>query len=218
MSARLCSIHLGSHTQTYQTEKNSAEDHAGQNQQRTQISQAHVTALNTASFSLGNENLNYSTTNTLADPTGNMGQYTAVVKDNANRKSNLSLGSEKGLMQSTAQFTNRYDSAAGIKETSSRRADCKNIKQSLAKTNFSLGDDAPIYTSVAHACHDGRMNARIVQDPANQADLRGSHFQMGIDPTNYATSNKMNDTTAEIRKNRNKVQDLPTAKTCNIHL
>merc|ERR1719198_577276 len=122
MSARICSVQLGSAKLTYETEKNSAESQAYTPQEPTKISKAHVTALNTASFSFGNETLSYATTNKMADPTGNMQKYTAHTSSEqkaALRVTNLSLGTAKAPMISAAQATNRFDQEASLQEVQS---------------------------------------------------------------------------------------------------
>jgi hypothetical protein len=159
-----------------------------------------VAQLNSASWVTGAPDAqSYSTSNTLRDPTGRMGEYTATMNTkakNALRKSNLHLGNDNTNYRSSAQSAEIKWTPQVIKDTMDGKGNVARMKKVISATNCVLGDDVVDYESNATAAFSFDSSKVIMCTPneKTKADLRSSHLSLGNDRITYdhlATTNHM---------------------------
>jgi hypothetical protein len=179
-------------------------------------------ALQRSSFLLGDSTEAWGISSKLNDPTGKIHEFKgkmALKEAKELRASHINFGVDKPRYESSASSQNQWATKAAWAENRSKvtmdSAD-DNMDERIKnarKVNFTLGDAAPGYTSLAKDSYkDPHKTYKEWQPPKSPKDsertemllddLRGTHYTLGTDKPHFQTSQfRMN---SEILKPRKK--------------
>ena len=145
-------------------------------------------------FVLGNDPPTWSTTATMADPTGEIDKYRAVITGRtASKGSSCYFGSDELDYKTTMGDDMGVISmdTAGTLDIGDMRVQAKKLKAELSGHNFVIGNDEMSYRLTSHDAFtyddESGLAAQRTLSKEVMDDLRRQHFNFGNEKVHYET-------------------------------
>mmetsp|Transcript_28520 Transcript_28520/g.37309 ORF Transcript_28520/g.37309 Transcript_28520/m.37309 type:complete len:283 (+) Transcript_28520:166-1014(+) len=169
-------------------------------------------ALTRTHFEVGTDDVDYKTTNKMADPTGRLGEYRGTLNNEmkqAIRQSNLYMGDAAPTYTSTAHESMVYKGRP--EEYVAMKNESRRLKKELGTHSFTYGEEKVDYETDFKAGYQYDPEQAKTAKPENNhqmlGDLRSSHFVFGNEEVRYESDAMAAQRSIDSKKRNNPLED-----------